>query len=157
MGGVGEMTPKKDKPDAEPAPVAPTTNQISDVIWQALIAAFLAAFLGYLQYLTSEKLNSIAKTGESTHVLVNSGMTIQLQLVATALRRVADMQRDRSDAVQRDPETTALQKKEAAEKAAADEEAAMLAERTLHEHEEKQIAADGGMKVAPRKPAEKNK
>ncbi len=40
---------------------------------------------------TDKKLESITKTGEAVHVLVNSSMSAQLKISAIALRRIADM------------------------------------------------------------------
>jgi ribosomal protein L16 Arg81 hydroxylase len=65
------------------------------------------------------KLNKIAVVADATHKLVNSAMTVQLQLVASALRRVADLTKDKSD-----------------------RELADAAEVRLYEHQQKQLAVD---------------
>lgn len=44
-----------------------------------------------------KSLNSVAVVVDATHKLTNSNMGIQLQLVASALRRVADLTRDPND------------------------------------------------------------
>jgi len=65
------------------------------------------------------KLETIAKTAESVHILVNSSMSAQLKISAVALRRVADLTRHPDDAA-----------------------AAELAEKLLAEHEAKQKLVD---------------
>lgn len=45
------------------------------------------------------KLEKLAVVADATHKLVNSNMGIQLQLVATALRRIANLTRDKKDEV----------------------------------------------------------
>lgn len=68
---------------------------------------------------TEESLEELKKTGDSTHVLVNSQMSWQLKISAVALRRIADLTKD--------PE---------------DDAAAELAEKALLEHDAKQKKAD---------------
>lgn len=46
---------------------------------------------------TAEKLDSLAKTTDATHTLVNSNMGAQLNLTAVALRRIADLTKDPAD------------------------------------------------------------
>lgn len=132
------MTAKK-KPEVEPITVEPQTRRISDVVWQALIAAtvtiVISGFTLYSNYkveqvrvtltksttATSEKLDGIAKVGHETHVLVNSSMLAQLKISAIALRRIAVLTKE-----------------------ADDEAAAALAEKLLKEHEGKQKTIDDG-------------
>lgn len=71
--------------------------------------------------LAGSKLDTIAKTSDATHKLVNSQMTIQLRLSAVAFRRVAELTNDPKD------ETIA----EEAEKKLADHEAQQKADSKL--------------------------
>lgn len=131
------MTPKK-KPEPEPDPVSPQTRRVSDVIWQALIAAVVAMFLGWMQQRaanrvedvrvtlekstseTTEKLDEVQKTTVETHRIINSGSIVQLKLLAIAHRRIAN-----------GPDAT----KE-------DVEAAELSEKALEEREAEQVKLD---------------
>lgn len=74
------------------------------------------------------KLESIAKTAESVHILVNSSMSSQMKISSVALRRLADITKHNEDVV-----------------------AAELAERLYKEHEYKQREVDDkvGLKAAP--------
>jgi hypothetical protein len=88
---------------------------VSDIVWQALIAAGVTVVLAWIgrraqiaatsaETKTEEvkttlkatnaevgdKLDGIAKVGEATHVLVNNNMAIQLRLNAVLARRLAD-------------------------------------------------------------------
>ena len=69
------------------------------------------------------QLDSIAKTGQDTHVLVNARMGAQLKLNMIATRRLADMTKGQPGGE-------------------ADEEAAKLAESLYREHEKKQAIVD---------------
>lgn len=55
---------------------------ISDVVWQALIAAVLALGLAWIGY----KVQTISKSADATHILVNSNMGAQLKLGAELAR-----------------------------------------------------------------------
>lgn len=66
----------------------------------------------------SGRLDSIQKTGQLTHDLVNSASLVQLKLYAVAARRIADLTKDPADA-----------------------EAATVAERLYHDHEAKAVLA----------------
>lgn len=131
---------------------------MSDVVWQALIAAAVTLTLAWMNQRTkdavvktgkeaagkaeevkttleatttkqAETLEGMAKVGEATHVLVNNNMAIQLKLNAVLARRLA--------------ETT---------KAASDLAAAVTAERLLAEHEAKQTVVDshaGAISIRP--------
>jgi uncharacterized protein YllA (UPF0747 family) len=68
---------------------------------------------------TEKKLDGIATMGQRNHVLLNSNHLAQLKISAVALRRIADLTREESDNA-----------------------AANLAERLLHEHEQKQQRLD---------------
>jgi len=65
------------------------------------------------------RLESVAKTTESVHILVNSSMSAQLRISALALRRIAGMTSNKTDI-----------------------EAAELAERLFQDHERKQQRVD---------------
>lgn len=69
---------------------------------------------------------AIADTGEKTHILVNSSFSAQLKISALALRRIADLTKHPDD-----------------------EDAAKVAERLFHEHEQKQATVDQGDRVIP--------
>jgi len=47
---------------------------------------------------TDKKLNEIVETGQLTHDLVNSASLVQLRLYAGAVRRIADITKDKKDA-----------------------------------------------------------
>jgi len=67
---------------------------MADVFWSGLFSTITAILLGYLSYRTNlqdTKLKKIEKTGEQTHILVNSNMAVQLKISAIALRRLANM------------------------------------------------------------------
>lgn len=66
---------------------------VSDVVWQAAIAAVLAISLAWI----NTRIGKVAKTAALTHDLVNSGSLIQLRLYSTATRRIADMTKDEAD------------------------------------------------------------
>jgi hypothetical protein len=88
--------------------------EVSDVVWQAAIAAVVTIALGWLQYRTKVaaekavekvdevketlrstesdhdvKFDALAKVTDKTHTLVNSRMGAQLRIAASALRRLA--------------------------------------------------------------------
>jgi hypothetical protein len=89
---------------------------MSDLVWQALIAGVVTIALAWIG---TRKLNSIQKTGETVHTLVNSNMGTQLKLNAISLRRLATITNNPVDV-----------------------DAAMLAEKLLKEHEAKQAVVD---------------
>lgn len=60
---------------------------IGDVVWQAAIAAALAIALAWIGY----KVQSIAKTNDAVHTLVNSNMGLQLKVAEIALGRLAKL------------------------------------------------------------------
>src|ERR1051326_998852 len=72
---------------------------------------------------TAKALNEIAVTGNNVHTLVNSNMGVQLKISAVALRRVAELTKNKND-----------------------EAAASLAEKSLAEHERKQSMVDARKK-----------
>lgn len=88
---------------------------MSDTSTAAIVAATAAMvgtiFTGVMAYMIAR----LKKVTESTHVLVNSAMTIQLRLNATVTKRLATVTGDPGDAAVAD-----------------------LAERMLKEHESKQ-------------------
>lgn len=88
---------------------------ISDVVWQALIAAVLALGLAWIGY----KVQTISKSTDAVHTLVNSNMGAQLKLGAELSRWKAVQTRNKQDV------------------AAADE-----AERLWRDHEAKQAMVD---------------
>ncbi len=57
---------------------------------------------------TSEKLNKLAVVAELTHGLVNNAMTVQMQVAAVALRKVADMTKHPDDQTAADLQDKAL-------------------------------------------------
>jgi hypothetical protein len=122
---------------------------ISDVLWQALIAAVVTLVLGWMQMRTknavvtsaenaavkvetvknvlaavdtrtSQKLEDLADVTNATHTLVNSNMGVQLQLNATLARRVAELTKSPLDA-----------------------EVADKADRMLSDHQSRQSIVDG--------------
>lgn len=113
---------------------------VPTVLWNSLIAAVMTCVLAYMSHqmdraatavaevketLTqtnadeSKQLKDIAKTGEATHILVNSAMGAQLKLSAQTSRFKANTTKDPTDIA-----------------------AAELAERLLQEHQEKQHRMD---------------
>lgn len=60
---------------------------ISDVVWQALIAAVLALGLAWIGY----KVQTISKSTDAVHTLVNSNMGVQLEISEIALGRLAKL------------------------------------------------------------------
>lgn len=58
---------------------------VGDVVWQAAIAAGLAIALAWIGY----KVQSIAKTNDAVHTLVNSNMGLQLKVSEIAHGRLA--------------------------------------------------------------------
>src|SRR5678816_499543 len=131
---------------------------VSDVVWQALIAACLAIVLAVLKYSsekraderakkaevkveevkttletntthTDEKLADIAKQASDTHSLVNSGSLVQLKINERSARRLAGITKDPED----------IKDLEAAE-------------RMVREHEAKQAKVDEN-RSAPEKQA----
>ena len=124
---------------------------VSDVVWQALIAAVVAIYLEWSRRKTAEKvqevankqekaeekndkttaavvgkLNDMAEVGTATHALCNSGMRAQKQLLATAARALASRSGNTED-----------------------EEAAAEAERDLREHDKKQRKTDKNGPIPP--------
>jgi len=127
---------------------------VSDVVWQALIAACLAIVLAVLKY-SSEKraddraaaaalkveevkttldasttkqgnaLHEIQETTTATHTLVNSASLVQLRLYAVAARRIAGLTGNKDDL-----------------------EAADLAEKLALDHAAKQDKVDADAKAA---------
>lgn len=89
---------------------------ISDVVWQALIAAVLALGLAWI----GRQVHTVSKSTDAIHTLVNSNMGIQLKLGAE-LSRWKAVQTGQT----------------------ADLEAAAKAEQMLREHEAKQAIVDG--------------
>ena len=73
------------------------TGGVSDLIWQALIAACVTVVLAIFVSMTQVKLAQIQKVGVDTHTLVNKNYGIQLKLTEIALRRVADYTKDPKD------------------------------------------------------------
>jgi hypothetical protein len=55
---------------------------ISDVVWQALIAAVVTIFLAWRQERMKQSVDNAAKIGEMTHDLCNSAMLEQKHLLA---------------------------------------------------------------------------
>lgn len=88
---------------------------VSDSVWQALIAAILALGLAWIGY----KVQTISKSADSIHTLVNSNMGVQLKLGAELSRWKATQTKNKQDV------------------RAADE-----AERLWQEHEAKQAIVD---------------
>jgi hypothetical protein len=127
-----------------------TLLAVSDVVYQAIIAAVVVLVPAYFAHRAAErakvaavkvdevkqdlqstdakqdaKLDEITKTGDAIHTLVNSAMGQQLKVAAVALRRIADITKHPDDAA-----------------------AAELAEKGLREHEVKQQVVDSGDKIA---------
>lgn len=118
---------------------------MSDIVWQALIAAAVTIILAYLQMYTARraavkveevkevlasaesataaKLTEIVDMGVSNHTLLNSSMATALRVGMIALRRVAELTRHPDDVA-----------------------AAELAEKSYHEHEAKQARVDAAAK-----------
>lgn len=132
---------------------------ISDIVWQAIVGAVVTVILAIIQVWgqhrmketiektgkdaaikvaevkstlqvttekQAEKLEDIARKGDeniligkANHVLLNSNMAAQLKISAVALRRIADLT-----------------------KGSGDDEAAILAEKLLEEHDAKQSELD---------------
>lgn len=88
---------------------------VSDVVWQAIIAAVVTLALAWM----NSRLGKIAKTAEKVHTLVNSAMGSQLKLNAVATRRLAILTNSPVDV-----------------------DAAAVAEKALKEHEAKQATVD---------------
>lgn len=89
---------------------------VSDVVWQAAIAAVLAIGLAWI----NRKVSKIVKTGDDVHTLVNSAMGAQLKLNAVSTQRLAMMTHSPVDV-----------------------EAAALAEKALKEHQARQSVVNG--------------
>ncbi len=94
-------------PPDEPTPLLKRLG-ITDVMVQALIAAFVTLILGWMSHATKQAVVAVdASVKESTvlnstkigqiHELVNSNFTTQLKLTAVALRRVADLTKHPDD------------------------------------------------------------
>jgi hypothetical protein len=102
---------------------------MSDVFWQALIGGVVSVLLAMIANRTAKvqkelakntaKTEEIAKTGEATHMLVNSARGDLLQLHATTARAKADITKDKADLRVADD-----------------------AEKTLAEHKQRQAAVD---------------
>jgi len=97
---------------------------VTDVVWTGIIGGVVALGLGYMQMRTASKIDKIARVSESTHILVNSNMGIQLRINAVATRRLALMTGEKDDT-----------------------EAANLAERLYLEHQTKQAIVDSSKLV----------
>jgi hypothetical protein len=96
-----------------------TILAVSDVVWQAVIAAVVTCVLAYMNQRTKSavattakdaaaKVDEVKTTLETTttntdgklntiHTLVNGAMTDQMRLLAVALKRAADMSGDPED------------------------------------------------------------
>lgn len=95
---------------------------VTEVVWTNAINGFVALGLAAISVVgvaVGRKLNVIQKTGEATHTLVNSQHGDTLQLNAVVSRRLS--------AITKLPE---------------DEQAALLAEKLLREHNAKQTIVD---------------
>ena len=95
--------------------VEPQTRRVSDVVWQALIAAIATVIIAGMQLnaarkvedvrttletsttKTSEKLEDIAEVGEEVHRIVNSGSVAMLRLYANATKQIADDNPDNTE------------------------------------------------------------
>lgn len=104
--------------------------EMSDVTWQAIIAAVVTIVLAYLQQRNKNaaaadtakveaKVEEVSKIAVSTHAVVNGKMALQLQRNATVTRRLATLTKEPADII-----------------------AAELAEKLYHEHMAKQTLAD---------------
>ncbi len=99
--------PDPPMPPDEPTPLFKRLG-ITDVMIQAIIAAFVTLILGWMSHATKQAVNAVdTSVKESTvlngtkigeiHQLVNSAFTTQLKLTAVALRRVADLTKHPDD------------------------------------------------------------
>lgn len=104
------------------------TVKIAEVAQKAEIAAIkvddVKASLRDNTDTTNRKLDRMEKVGVATHTLVNSNMGAQLKISAVALRRVANLMRGQPGHED-------------------DESAAVLAEKNLSDHVNKQAIVDG--------------
>jgi hypothetical protein len=77
------------------------TLGVPTVLWQAVIAAVVTIVLAVVPLLvaknTNAKIAEIAVVADQTHILVNSNMERQLRVSAIALRRVAELTKDKAD------------------------------------------------------------
>lgn len=71
----------------------PIIAVVSDVVYQAAIAAVLAISLAYI----NARIGKVAKVANLTHDLVNSASLLQLRLYSTATARVAALTKDPAD------------------------------------------------------------
>jgi len=99
---------------------------MSDVVWQTLIQSIFGLLGLLIAGYVIPVLHSIRRTGQDTHTLVNKRMGDQLRLNLVMARRLASL-----------PDATD-----------ADREAAIMAERLLREHDEKQTAVDNANRGA---------
>lgn len=92
---------------------------MSDQVWSWIIQGATAIILALVGKIGLTRLSQVVKTGEATHILVNSNFGTQLKLNAVLSRRLADITEKQIDI-----------------------EAAETAERLLRDHEAKQSIVD---------------
>lgn len=66
---------------------------VSDVVWQAAIAAVLAISLAWI----NTRLGKAVKTATETKELVNGSSIVQLRLYAKATHRIAELSKQEAD------------------------------------------------------------
>lgn len=72
-------------------------SQIADQSIALITSAMTLFGVLFTAVMAYKKIDKVQKTGEAVHVLVNSNMGIQLKISAIALRRIADITKEKSD------------------------------------------------------------